>query len=132
MFRTAATLTGRRRCDTALQHRARLCAVVRAVPRRRAAGRRGADPRDAVRERCARKIAPPSAKSSAEIEGLHPPIGVFEDFIKGLLAETPATAINYLNDALARQPTFDRARLALWEVYTDEGDYERALAAAAA
>ena len=83
-------------------------------------------------ERIARKIAPPSAKSSEEIEGQHPPIAVFEDYIKGLLAETPATAINYLNDALARQPSFDRARLALWEVYTDEGDYEHALAAAAA
>jgi tetratricopeptide (TPR) repeat protein len=83
-------------------------------------------------ERIARKIAPPSAKSSAEIEGQHPPVAVFEDYIKGLLAETPATAINYLNDALARQPSFDRARLALWEVYNDQGDHEHALAAAAA
>ena len=60
---------------------------------------------------------------------MHPPVAVFEDYIKGLLAETPATAINYLNAALQRQPSFDRARLALWEVYAEQGDHERALAA---
>jgi len=83
-------------------------------------------------ERIARRIAPPSARSSAEIQGQHPPIPVFEDYIKGLLAETPATAFNYLNAALARQPSFDRARLALWDVYTEQGDHEHALAAVAA
>ena len=80
-------------------------------------------------ERIARRIAPPSPKSSAEVEGQHPPVAVFEDYIKGLLAETPATAINYLNAALSRQPSFDRARLALWDVYTEQGDHEHALAA---
>ena len=60
---------------------------------------------------------------------MHPPIAVFEDFIKGVVAETPATAINYLNAALTRQPSFDRARIAMWDVYADEGDHQRALAA---
>ena len=32
--------------------------------------------------------------------GSHPPLPAFEQYIKGLLAETPATAINYLNAAL--------------------------------
>ena len=80
-------------------------------------------------ERIARRLAPPSAKTSEEIERMHPPIAVFEDFIKGVVAETPATAINYLNAALARQPSFDRARIAMWDVYADEGDHQRALAA---
>jgi tetratricopeptide (TPR) repeat protein len=80
-------------------------------------------------ERLARKIAPPSLKSSQEIERQHPPVAVFEDFIKGLLAETPATAISYLDTALQRQPSFDRARLALWDVYAEQGDHERALKA---
>ena len=80
-------------------------------------------------ERIARRIAPPSTKSSEEIERQHPPMAAFEDFIKGLLAETPATAITYLNSALKRQPTFDRARLALWDVYDAQGDHDRALAA---
>ena len=53
----------------------------------------------------------------------------FEAFIKGLLAETPATAVKYLTAALKAQPTFDRARLALWDVYADQGDHEHALAA---
>ncbi|HKB10484.1 MAG TPA: tetratricopeptide repeat protein [Vicinamibacterales bacterium] len=83
----------------------------------------------AIFERISRRIAPPSTKSSAEIEGQHPAVAVFEDYIKGLLADTPATAINYLNSALSRQPSFDRARLALWDVYTEQGDPQRALAA---
>jgi tetratricopeptide (TPR) repeat protein len=80
-------------------------------------------------ERIARRLVPGARQSSEEIERLHPPLAVFEDFIKGLLAETPATAASYLNAALQRQPSFDRARLALWDAYAEEGDYERALAA---
>ena len=80
-------------------------------------------------ERVARRLAPPSAKSSDEIAKMNPPVAVFEDFIKGVLAETPATAIKYLKAALARQPSFDRGRLALWDVYAEQGDHERALAA---
>jgi len=82
-------------------------------------------------ERVARRIAPTSSMSTAELERLNPPIAVFEDFVKGLLAETPATAINYLNAALTRQPTFDRARLALWDVFTEQADHARARAAVA-
>jgi hypothetical protein len=82
-------------------------------------------------ERIARRIAP-SSVSSEEIARQQPPVAVFEDFIKGLLAETPATAINYLNSALKRQPSFDRARLALWEEVHRAGDHQKALAAAAA
>jgi tetratricopeptide (TPR) repeat protein len=80
-------------------------------------------------ERIARRMAPPSSQSSDDIQRQHPPIAVFEDFIKGVLAETPATAINYLNAALAKQPSFDRARLALWDIYAEQADHERALAA---
>jgi len=82
-------------------------------------------------ERIARRMAPPSATSSADIERQHPPVTVFEAFIKGLLAETPTTAVNYLRAALAGQPSFDRARLALWDVYADQGDHASALAAVA-
>jgi tetratricopeptide (TPR) repeat protein len=56
-----------------------------------------------------------------------PPIAVFESFVKGLLAETPATAVKYLNAALASFPRYDRARLALWDVYAEQGDHQRAL-----
>jgi tetratricopeptide (TPR) repeat protein len=81
-------------------------------------------------ERIARQIAP-SPKSSAEVERQHPPLVVFENFIKGVLAETPATAVSYLNTALKLEPTFDRARLALWDVYAEQSEHEKALAAVA-
>ena len=83
-------------------------------------------------ERMARRMAPPSATSSADVERQHPPVTVFEAFIKGLLADTPATAVSYLRAALAGQPSFDRARLALWEVYAEQGDHALALAAVVA
>ena len=86
----------------------------------------------AIHERVARRIAPPSPKSTEEIERQHPPIAAFEDFIKGLLAETPDNAVNYLTSAIKRQPSFDRARLALWDVYADEDDHEDALEAVSA
>jgi tetratricopeptide (TPR) repeat protein len=79
--------------------------------------------------RIARRMAPPSAASSADVEKQHPPVTVFESFIKGLLAETPATAVGYLRTALAGQPSFDRARLALWDVFAEQGDHALALAA---
>jgi tetratricopeptide (TPR) repeat protein len=81
-------------------------------------------------EQIARQLSP-STRSTDEVRRLQPPIAVFENYIKGLLAETPATAINYLNAALKEQPTFDRARLAMWEVYTDQNDHQKALAAVA-
>ena len=80
-------------------------------------------------ERIARRMAPASTMSPADVEKQHPPVPVFEAFIKGLLADTPATAISYLRAALAGQPTFDRARLALWDVFAEQGDHAQALAA---
>src|SRR5262249_49681773 len=80
-------------------------------------------------ERIARRMAPPLGRSSEDVERQHPPVAAFEDYIKGLLAETPATAVAYLEGALARQPSFDRARVALWDGFDDQGDHENALAA---
>jgi tetratricopeptide (TPR) repeat protein len=82
-------------------------------------------------ERIARRMAPASTTSAADVEKQHPPVTVFEAYIKGLLAETPATAISYLRAALAGQPSFDRARLALWDVYADQGEHSLALASVA-
>ena len=80
-------------------------------------------------DRLARRIAPGAPKTTDEAARQHPPLPVFEDYIKGLLADTPATAIGYLTAALKRLPTFDRARLALWDVYDEQGDHEHALEA---
>jgi tetratricopeptide (TPR) repeat protein len=80
-------------------------------------------------ERMGRELAPSGTVGPASSPSDDPPVRAFENYIKGLLAETPATAVNYLNEALKAYPSFDRPRLALWEVYTDQGDHERALAA---
>jgi tetratricopeptide (TPR) repeat protein len=72
---------------------------------------------------------PPAAPPTAGAQ-LTPP--AFENYIKGLLAETPQAQITFLQKALSLTPGYDRARLALWRVYTDQGEHERALAAALA
>jgi tetratricopeptide (TPR) repeat protein/TolB-like protein len=81
-------------------------------------------------DRIARKIAPAGA-----VPPMHaaesPSLPAFEDYIKGVLAEEPDTAVSYLDAALKLQPTFDRARLALWQVYDDQGEQEQALAVVA-
>jgi tetratricopeptide (TPR) repeat protein len=80
-------------------------------------------------ERIARRLAQPSSRASSELAIEQPPVVAFENYVKGLLAETQATAVSYFNAALAASPTFARARLALWEVYAEGSDHERALAA---
>ena len=80
-------------------------------------------------ERLARTLAPASRAIPSARQLEHPAVGAFENYIKGLLSSNPATAVRYLNAALEVQPTFDRARLALWDVYDQQGDADRALAA---
>jgi tetratricopeptide (TPR) repeat protein len=58
---------------------------------------------------------------------VHPPLDAFENFIKGLLAENPASRAGFLQSAIREYAGFDRARLALWEVRTDQGDHQSAL-----
>lgn len=67
--------------------------------------------------------APPAVPS----DRLPPSTQVFELFIKGLVAETPATAIALLEQALKAAPQFDPARLAIWDLRTDASEYQRAL-----
>ena len=80
-------------------------------------------------ERMARRVISPSAAGAGGAPPVHPPVAAFENYIKGLLAETPATALTYLNAAVRADPKFDEARLALWHVYDDQAEHERALAA---
>ena len=80
--------------------------------------------------RVAGQLAPsPSASMGSGQRIVRPPLAVFENYIKGVLAESSATAVGYLNAALKGDPSFSRARLALWDAYSDQGDHERALAA---
>lgn len=61
-----------------------------------------------------------------------PSLQAFEQYIKGLLAEQPATQAAFLEAALKLDPGYDRARLALWEARTAQEDHAAALAAARA
>ncbi|HEY7290516.1 MAG TPA: tetratricopeptide repeat protein [Vicinamibacterales bacterium] len=80
-------------------------------------------------ERLSRTLAvPPSGSRAVASHAARPPVAAFENYIKGLLAETPDTSIGYLKSALKLDPSFDRARLALWDAYTDQDDFAEALA----
>lgn len=71
--------------------------------------------------------APPTVPS----DRLPPSTQVFELYIKGLVAETPATAIAFLEQALKAAPQFDPARLAIWDVRTEASEHQQALDALA-
>ena len=58
-----------------------------------------------------------------------PPLDAFENYIKGLVAESPVSQATFLEAALKDHPGFDRARLALWEVRTEQADHFAALEA---
>lgn len=73
---------------------------------------------------------PPGQRRDAA--GPPPSLEVFEAFVKGLVAETPATQIKFLERAVKDAPEYARAHLALWEASTSQQDHTRALAAAQA
>ena len=58
-----------------------------------------------------------------------PSLQAFEQYIKGLLVEQPASQATLLETALKLDPSVHRARIALWEVRTAQGDHAAALAA---
>lgn len=77
-----------------------------------------------IARRVARRIAPDRADVPAPPA---PQLQAFEQYIKGLIAERPATEVEFLDSAIRIDPHYDRARLALWEVRTGQGDYAAAL-----
>ena len=84
-----------------------------------------------VFDRLAKRIAHDAPIVASE-RASTPPLDAFENFIKGLVAENPATRASFLEAAVREHNDFDRARLALWEVRRDQGDHEAALANARA
>jgi Flp pilus assembly protein TadD len=58
-----------------------------------------------------------------------PSLQAFEQYVKGLMAEQPASQAAFLEAALKLDPAYDRARLALWDVRTAQGDHAAALTA---
>jgi Flp pilus assembly protein TadD/TolB-like protein len=80
-----------------------------------------------IAQRIARRIAPDGSNAPPSPA---PQLHAFEQFIKGLIAESPASQAEFLESAIQIDPHYDRARLALWEVRTGQGDYTAALAQA--
>jgi tetratricopeptide (TPR) repeat protein/TolB-like protein len=83
----------------------------------------------AVVEKVARRVVPGGASAAPPTA---PPLQAFEPYVKGLLAQQPVTQAEFLEAALQADPDYHRARLALWEVRTGQGDHAGALAAAKA
>jgi tetratricopeptide (TPR) repeat protein len=80
----------------------------------------------AVVQKAARRLVPGGAESAAAPP---PSLPAFEPYVKGLLAEQPATEASFLEAALKVDPAYSRARLALWDVRHAQGDHAAALAA---
>jgi tetratricopeptide (TPR) repeat protein len=83
-------------------------------------------------QRVARRIAPASSRPGAAAlppppPHTAPPLAAFENYIKGLLAETSAAQRTFLRKAIELFPAYDAARLALWRAHTDAGEPEQAL-----
>jgi Flp pilus assembly protein TadD/TolB-like protein len=78
----------------------------------------------AIASRVARRVAPGGDVSSTPA----PSLQALEQYVKGLLAEQPASQVTFLETALKLDPSYDRVRLALWEARTAEGDHAAALA----
>jgi tetratricopeptide (TPR) repeat protein len=62
-------------------------------------------------------------------EPVHPPLGAFESYVKGLMAESAAARVSFLEMAIREYPAFERARLALWDVRYEQEDHAAALEA---
>ena len=81
-------------------------------------------------QRVAARLSPGAASPASASRQAPPPLGAFESYIKGLIAESAATKATFLESALHEHPGFDRARLALWDVRHEQGDHAAALAVA--
>jgi Tfp pilus assembly protein PilF/TolB-like protein len=74
----------------------------------------------------AHRIRGDQATSPAS-DRLAPSPQVFELYVKGLVAETPAAALGFLEQALKAAPAYDRVRMALWELHSEGSEHQRAL-----
>jgi tetratricopeptide (TPR) repeat protein len=85
-----------------------------------------------VYDRVARRLLPAGVQAAPEQRAVVPSLPAFENFIKGLLAESTAAQIAFLEKAIALQPDYEQGHLALWRVFSESDEHERALAAALA
>ena len=82
----------------------------------------------AVFGRLAQRLrALPDAAPPLASDRLPPTPQVFELYVKGLVAETPSTALAFLDQALKAAPSFDPARLAMWDLQDEASEHQKAL-----
>jgi tetratricopeptide (TPR) repeat protein len=60
------------------------------------------------------------------------PLPALENYIKGLMAGTPAAQQRFLESAMTQTPRDGRVLTALWSVYADQGLHDKALSVASA
>jgi tetratricopeptide (TPR) repeat protein len=85
----------------------------------------------AIVERAARRLVPAGTPPPASApRAQEPSLAAYEQFVRGLLAETPAAQVAYLEKALTLAPGYDRARLALGRAYAVTGGWTAAREAA--
>jgi tetratricopeptide (TPR) repeat protein len=82
----------------------------------------------AVHDRVTRTLMGGASTSIPSAARDAPPLDAFEQYIKGLVAEQPSKQVKFLQAALTAYPPYDRPRLALWEIYSDQADDAKALA----
>jgi Flp pilus assembly protein TadD len=85
-----------------------------------------------IAQRLMGRTPAPGATPAAADASAGTTLGAFENYVKGLIAEQPAAQIRFLQAALRLAPQDARTHLALWEVYSDQGDHVRALGEAQA
>ena len=84
----------------------------------------------AIFGRLARRLLPGGGRSAQTRLPDVGPLPAFEAYIKGLVAESPSARERFLQAALAAAPGYDEARIALWQIYTEQGEHQRALTTA--
>ncbi len=82
----------------------------------------------AVHDRVTRTLMAAASSAIPSAATDTPPLDAFEQYIKGLVAEQPGKQVKFLQAALTAYPAYDRPRLALWEIYSDQADNAKALA----
>jgi tetratricopeptide (TPR) repeat protein len=75
----------------------------------------------------AQKIRASAGEPPALGDRVPPTPQVFELYVKGVIAETPSTALAFLEQALKAAPQFDPARLAMWELHSEASEHQKAL-----
>jgi tetratricopeptide (TPR) repeat protein len=81
-------------------------------------------------DRMATLIGPKPAATAPRRPEL--PFSAFENYVKGLVAAMPAASQRFLESAMTLAPHDGRVLTALWAVYTDQGQHEKALGATSA